>query len=657
MTDKINFPKITIEKEIPNETLEQIRQIAPNVLEDGKVNCKKLNEAIGEMLVDPDEPEHFGLNWPGKRQSIKLARTPSKQTLIPVPGDGVDEDKTQNLFIEGENMEVLKLLQKSYSGRIKMIYIDPPYNTGSDLIYKDKFTETEKNFLESTGQIDEEGNDMVANKKSSGRFHTNWLNMIYPRLKLAKELLTDDGLMFFSIGEEELSDTVAVLNEIFGDENKISIISRMMKSGGNKGYFFSPNIDYIVVYAKNLTIIDAFRGELSEELIEKVYTKIETEGLKKGERYRLMGLYQAGLQIRANQRYWIECPDGSFVIPNGKNFPAEIKNGSKIKPSGGDGVWRWIYERFADELKKDNIVFLNTETSSLIDEKGNRSKWNIYTKIWLKDRLEDGRVPTNLITDMENRRSSAELKELNIPFDFAKPSALISYLATICRTEDSDLILDFFAGSGTTGHAVMQLNSKIKNGHRKFICVQMPEVTKEGSEAFKAGYKNIAELCKERLRRTGKKIKEETKAEIDYGFKVFKLQKESNLKDESEMFGMTDQLTLESAEENLSSLRKDWTKEKLLTEILLIEGFPLTSKIEKSSITTNEILIVTSSFEDRPDKLVICLDSEINRATIDNLPVGELDNFIFLESSLPKVGGDEIKQILHERFKSRIKVI
>lgn len=638
MTDKINFPKITIEKEIPNETLEQIRQIAPNVLEDGKVNCKKLNEAIGEMLVDPDEPEHFGLNWPGKRQSIKLARTPSKQTLIPVPGDGVDEDKTQNLFIEGENMEVLKLLQKSYSGRIKMIYIDPPYNTGNDFIYKDKFAESEKSFLESTGQIDDEGNDMVANKKSSGRFHTNWLNMIYPRLKLAKELLTDDGVIFASIDDNEVHNLREVMNEIFGEENFVSSVSRVTKKGGNAGDFFAPSVDYVVIYAKDKNEAKNFREELGIDDLERIYDEEDEKG-----KFYWRNLYESALELSRsiNSRFFIEAPDGSKIIP-----PPNHR-------------WRWVETSYLSTKENGDIKFVETSNSPHIDEKGNTSKWTVFYKLRPKPF-----VPDNLFVYIENNTNSqgtAALSGLNIEFSFSKPPQLIKKLVKFVSELSSDqasndIILDFFAGSGTTGHAVMQLNAE-DNGNRKYILVQMPEATKEDSEAFKAGYKNIAEICKERIRRAGKKIKEETKAEIDYGFKVFKLQKESNLKDESEMFGMTDQLTLESAEENLSSLRKDWTKEKLLTEILLIEGFPLTSKIEKSSITTNEILIVTSSFEDRPDKLVVCLDPEINRSTIDNLPVGELDNFIFLESSLPKVGGDEIKQILHERFKSRIKVI
>lgn len=637
MTDKINFPKITIEKEIPNETLEQIRQIAPNVLEDGKVNCKKLNEAIGEMLVDPDEPEHFGLNWPGKRQSIKLARTPSKQTLIPVPGDGVDEDKTQNLFIEGENMEVLKLLQKSYSGRIKMIYIDPPYNTGSDLIYKDKFTETEKNFLESTGQIDEEGNDMVANKKSSGRFHTNWLNMIYPRLKLAKELLTDDGVIFVSIDDNEVHNLRAVTNEVFGEENFIAQIVWRKKYGGGKGSTYFVDLhEYILCYVKDINNVKGFSLERNDE--QKQAFILEDEYVKDRGKYYIRPL-KSGLGERKTLIYPIELPDGTNITTQ----------------------WICAEETFKELKDEGRIIFKKLKNNT----------YNVYKKFYEKDK--GGVVmPESIFYDIAfNQNGKEDIKTLfeikegrEIPFDNPKPVKLIKYLLLFASGKNS-IICDFFSGSGTTGQAVMELNAK-DNEKRKYICVQISEPLNIDIKSQKYGAEfctsigkkqDVVEISKERIRRAGKKIKEETKAEIDYGFKVFKLQKESNLKDESEMFGMTDQLTLESAEENLSSLRKDWTKEKLLTEILLIEGFPLTSKIEKSSITTNEILIVTSSFEDRPDKLVVCLDPEINRSTIDNLPVGELDNFIFLESSLPKVGGDEIKQILHERFKSRIKVI
>lgn len=653
MTNKINFSKITVEKEIPNETLELIKQIVPDVIEDGKINCKKLNNTVGEMMVDPDEPEHFGLNWPGKRMSIKKARTPSKQTLIPIPGDGVDEEKTKNIFIEGENMEVLKLLQKSYSGRIKMIYIDPPYNTGSDLIYKDKFTESEKSFLESTGQIDDDGNDMIANKKSSGRFHTNWLNLIYPRLKLAKELLADDGVIFVSIDDNEIHNLRIILNEIFGEENFISEIVVQSNPGGRDYGGVAKTHEYLVVYSNS-----------SETSISGIAIDVESLPEKDD-----LGWYEPrelrNRNVRFNQQNRKNLFYSFFVNPqlqaNGKYNDVSlkpIKDYVEVFPAISQGiqtVWRWGREKSELGISENNVVAKKKKDGNYL--------------IIEKFRKESKMIKSILLGSKYTTEHGSEIvKELfdgKKVFDYPKPTDLLSEIIEI-GTSDGDIIMDFFAGSSSIAHATMLVNSD-KNIHRNYICVQIPDLLDKNNnnqreavefcESFKKPT-NLAEISKERIRRAGKKINKETSADIDYGFKVFKLQKESNIKDDSEMFGLTDQLTLDSAAENLSSLRPGWTKENLLTEILLTQGFPLTSKVEKDlSITTNEIMIITSSFDDRPDKLVICLDPILNRQTINNLPVGELDNFIFLESALPKTGGDEIKQILHERFKTRIKVI
>jgi len=356
--------------------------------------------------------------------------------------DNIDEKITGKL-IKSENFQSLKLLLNKFKEKIEFCYIDPPYNTGGDeFLYKDNYQ------------------------------HSSWLSMKKDRLEQIKAILSKEGVIFISIGQEEIDNLIKLCDSVFNRYNRIGIISRIMKTGGSKGTFFSPNIEYILVYAKSIEFADPFREKLSEELIEKVYTQMETKGEAKGERYRIMGLYQAGLDIRPNQRYWIKCSDGSYAIPPGNTFPKNVKEGELVKPIANDGVWRWTFDRYKKELKKNNIVFKETSTSSLVTPNGQNSKWNIYTKIWLKDRQESGRVPVDIITKYENRHSSAELKKLGIKYSFAKPTGLIKYLVEIQSSLPQKYIIDFFAGSGTTGHSVLNLN-KEDNGKRKFILVEM----------------------------------------------------------------------------------------------------------------------------------------------------------------------------------------
>ena len=462
--------------------------------------------------------------WTGKEYLDFIINSNSNGRLIEYKEESVNFDETENIYIEGDNLEVLKLLQKSYYGKIKMIYIDPPYNTGNDFVYKDNFKDNLQNYLELTGQVDGEGKRISANQETTGRYHSNWLNMMYPRLFLARNLLKEDGVIFVSIGQDEIDNTIKLLNEIFGEENKVGVISRVMKSGGGKGQYFSPNIDYILVYSKNKAILNKFRGEISEETMKNYYNKVEDAGERKGEIFGEERVYIAGLDIRPNQRYWIKCPDGSFAIPTGKTLPENLIEGSKILPQDEDGVWKWTYETYNKQKQLGNIVFKETKTSALVDENGKQSKYNIYNKVWLNDR--DGSVPADYIPDCENRQSSSELKELNILFDFAKPVSLIRKLISYIESTQEELfVLDFFSGSATTAHAVMQLNAE-DGGNRKYIMVQLPETIDENSEAYKAGYKNICEIGKERIRRAGKKILEEKRDNegIDIGFKVLKLE-------------------------------------------------------------------------------------------------------------------------------------
>src|SRR5690554_645988 len=470
------------------EKINALRQVLPEAFSEGKIDWEKLKATLGEDINFANE--RYVLNWAGKSDAFKVLQAPTTKTLVPAKDESVNFDQTENIFIEGENLEVLKVLQKSYFGKVKMIYIDPPYNTGNDsFIYPDKFSESKADYEKRVGDKDEEGymtkdGMFKKNSKENGQYHSNWLNMMMPRLYLAKNLLRQDGVIFVSIGDDELHNLRQLMNEIYGEENFIMQCSRVMKTGGAKGKFYTPSLDYILVYAKSIYETENFRALFTQEQIDRFYNKKETEGARAGEVFGEERLFKASLDPRPNQRYYIKCPDGSFVIPPGVNFPKLIQEGEKVIPTSEDGVWKWIYQRYKEELSKGNIVFKETNTSALIQPNGESSKWNIYNKLWLAEQQEKGVVPSNLISNYENRQSSSELKKLEIPFDFAKPKALIEYLIQISSSKGNDLILDFFAGSGSTAHAVMDLN-KQDGGNRKYICIQLPELCEEKSEAYK----------------------------------------------------------------------------------------------------------------------------------------------------------------------------
>lgn len=524
----------------------------PEVFSEGIINFDQLKRVLGEW-VDPGK-ERFGLTWPGKTECMKIIQQPSVATLKPVRDESVNFDDTENLFIEGDNLEVLKLLQKSYFGKVKMIYIDPPYNTGNEFIYPDKYEETLDTYLSYTGQIDSDGKKFSTNTDSIGRFHSNWLNMIYPRIYLSGNLLRNDGVIFVSIGDQEYANLKKVCDEIFGEHNFISTISRVMKTGGAKAHFFTPNVDFIIVYAKDIENTEYFRTKISQSQIDSYYKNIQKDGPRKGENYGEERLYKASLDVRSNQRYWIECPDGSFAIPPGTSFPEKVANGDKVLPTSDDGVWKWIFPTYQKEVDVGNIVFKETSTSALLDQNRNQSKWNIYNKLWLKDQQKKGKVPSNYLDKFENRQSAAELKEIGIPFDYAKPTSLIRHLLEIAKTSEDDIILDFFAGAASTADAVMQENFKDGN-QRRCISVQLPEPCDEESEAYIIGFKTIADIGKERIRRVAKKIKDEAGGkldlnsadDLDIGFKVFKLDR-SNFKvwdgDVKEVENLGEQLSL-----------------------------------------------------------------------------------------------------------------
>jgi len=646
---------------VVDENIKKIGELFPNCLterlnENGKpevaIDFDQLRQELSRDIVEGPE-ERYQFTWPDKRNAIRLANAPTTDTLRPCREESVDFDNTQNLYIEGDNLEVLKLLRENYLGKVKMIYIDPPYNTGNDFVYNDDFAQSAGEYVHNSGQEDEEGNRLVTNTESNGRFHTDWLNMIYPRLKVAKDLLSEDGVIFISIGEAELDNMTKMADEIFGHSNKIGIVPRVMKSGGGKGQFFSPNIDYIVIYGRSVSEKDNFREPISEDIINRLYTSVETSGKRRGERYRPFGLYQSSLDpLRgcSNQRYFIEAPDGSLLLPPGNAIPNEKHDGEAITPkSHEDKVWRWTRDRYIQEKALGNIEFKESD-GVLIDSYGNPAKWNVYTKIWLSDRQEEGMTPVNFITKYENRHSAKELKELGVPFDFAKPTGLVSYLARLCSTHSEDIVLDFFSGSATTAHAVMQLNAE-DGGNRKFIMVQLPEATSEKSEAYKTGYKNICEIGKERIRRAGKKIIEEEKAKqgdlfsgeqkkLDIGFRVLKLDS-SNMQDV--YYTPADFDDKDLFEDNIKPGRTD---EDLLFQAMIELGIELSAKIEKREIAGKTVWSVSDGY------LMACFDENVNESAIKEIAKMHPYYFVMRDSSLATDNvADNFEQIWEEYSK------
>ena len=558
----------------------------------------------------------------GKRAAIAEANKPIRKTLRPCKTESKNWDTTENLYIEGDNLEVLKLLQESYLGKVKMIYIDPPYNTGNDFIYRDDFTQTEEAYNQQSGMFDEDDNRLFKNTETNGRFHSDWCSMIYSRLMLAKNFLSDDGVIFISIGEVEQANMRALCNEIFGEDNYISLITRVQKKGGNKGNFFNPTSDFIYVYSKNKYILENF---VEINIDERIYNKIEEAGPRKGEKYAEVVLYMPNLDYRPNQRFYIDCPDGSRIItPIGKSF-------------------RWSENRFKDELSKGNVVIKRTKNSQLIKEDGSKADYIVYQKRYYNDTLNKGSArPNNLIENYQNNLSSKELEELGVYFDYPKPSELIKYLCSILNSPNNTIIMDFFSGSATTAHAVMQLNAE-DGGHRKFIMVQLPEVCNENSEAFKAGYKNICEIGKERIRRAGEKIKANnplTTQDLDIGFRVFKVDS-SNMNDVYYSAGEYTQDMLAGLEDNI---KPDRTDLDLLFGCLLDWGLPISLPYTSEQIENCTV----HTYND--GDLIACFDENVLETVIKEIakrkPLRAVFRDASFSSSPEKINVTEIFKML-----------
>lgn len=540
-----------------------LQSIMPEIFDEGMIDWEKLRATLGERVNFANE--RYVLNWAGKSDAFRIMQQPTSATLVPCRGESVDFDNTENIFIEGENMEVLKVLQKSYFGKVKMIYIDPPYNTGNDsFIYPDKFSETKEDYLRRVGDKDEEGymtrEDMFRkNGKENGQYHSNWLNMMMPRLYLAKSLLREDGVIFVSIDDNEVHNLRLLMNEIFGEENFVANII-WQHSIQPKGYAdkFSVHHNHVLCYSKSMNY------ELSPlqrtEENNKAYSNPDNDP---------KGPWRSGdvrnALYRPNLIYDIITPSGKIIKP--------CANG-----------WRWSKKTLEEKIKTGEIIFSADET-------------RIIRKIYLSN--VEGRAPETIwfAKDVGSTRDAMnELKELFIepPFDTPKPTKLITRMMDL--TDDKNaVILDFFAGSCTTAHAVMQLN-KEDGGHRKYICVQLPELCDEKSEAYKAGYKTIAEISKERIRRAGAKIRKEVEDEQakqkgqlqfdeqpvkmpDLGFKVFRLS-ESNFKQWREIKGSSKEEWKQQMLEFLDPVTENATTDNMVYELLLKSGKDLNSEVK-----------------------------------------------------------------------------
>lgn len=592
------------------ERLDQLRDVVPEAFADGKVNWDVLKEALGEHLEDEDaDVERFGLFWPGKREARRLASRPSKGALVPQPGRGVDEETTQNLFIEGDNLEVLKLLQKSYAGRVKMIYIDPPYNTGNDFVYPDDYSEPLGTYLHRTNQADEDGQLLTTNARTSGRFHSNWLNMIYPRLRLARQILRDDGLIFVSIDDNEMHHLRMLMNEIFGEENFLAAIAweKRFTRSNNAKLFYSVK-DSILLYRKSDAV--SFLREPRTEKSDSIYGNPDND--PRGPWTSASYVNPATKEQRPNLVYSITNP-----------FTGE-------KVEHPTHAWKYGYSEHLRHVK-ENLLWWGSDKDATYPR----------IKIFLSE--SEGLVPIDLWdykTSGTTDDGGMQVKSLfgEAVFDNPKPTQLIRrmiYIAT--RTEDDCLIVDFFAGSCSTAQSVLEFNRNNNSRHR-FIMVQLPEPTPEKSLARKAGYHTIAEIGRERIRRVIAQMEAETEDQLDLrpnedlGFKSYRLDR-SNFKAWRDYEGDDVAQLATLFDEFESPLVEGWQTEDLIAEILLTQGFPLDSRVTfQEGFAHNQVRLVTSDFHEH--RLLICLDETIAPETISQLDLQDQDVFVCLDTAL-----------------------
>jgi len=620
---------MTTERLRPNFTfdqdrIEELKTIAPEAFADGKINWETLHAALGDNVeLETADAEHFGLIWPGKREARRAASIPSTGTLTPAKGEGIDEDNTHNLFIEGDNFEILKLLKKSYAEQIGLIYIDPPYNTGNDFVYTDNYVDPIEQYLLKTGQTDADGTKLTTNPKSSGRYHSNWLTMIYSRLLIARYFIKEEGIICISVDDNEINNLRMIMNEIFGEENFIAQITIQSNPRGRQSERFVATVhEYLLIFAKNSDECKLTGSSLTEEQLKEFEHSDD-----KGRKYRLLGLRQRGSASRREDRpnmyypIYVNPNTGKISLTQNTNFSIEVY---PKKSTGVDGRWMWSKNKVQSDLERAEARLISR-----------RNEWDIFVRDYLISEVgaEKTRKAKTIWDDkdLNYQNGTQEVKKLigEGVFEFPKPVALLKQIISLIDIPNL-ICLDFFAGSCTTAHALLELNAQ-DNHKRQYIMVQLPELTLKDSTAKKAGYNTIAEIGKERIRRAIKIMKTEA-TKGDLGFKVFKLTY-SNYKAWEDYHG-EDIKQLEMLFDGAETpLNEGWTPESLLTEIMLIQGFPLDSTlIAQPECKENKLTIVTAPAIEH--RLLTCLDEKIREDTLTRLKFNAGDIFVCLDSAV-----------------------
>ena len=668
--DKLNMQTVNI----VDENIKRIGELFPNCLterldENGKpetaIDFDQLRQELSKSIVEGTE-ERYQFTWPDKRNAIRLANAPTTDTLRPCREDSVNFDTTQNLYIEGDNLQVLKLLRENYLGKVKMIYIDPPYNTGNDFVYNDDFAQSAGEYIHNSGQEDEEGNRLVANTESNGRFHTDWLNMIYPRLKVAKDLLSEDGVIFISIDDNELDNLIKLCSEVFGNSNYIGTLSVENNPKGRKNSsFVSVSSEYCVIYA---------RDKDKSCFIENVPKKASDMSLDENGRY----VHNSGKRVLVGENSF----NKKVTKTNSdKNYVVYFKSSNKdliIKKEEIGQIDNTLinngYIRYASE--HNGVLIENTYTAERFKELFSEGALEFSSdKIYEKNFSDTIRIKSQLINreyeaivqgqkkvysmELTTTGGGTCLKNLfnlsESPFPAPKNVGYLKLLLSLFPPEPH-IILDFFSGSATTAHAVMQLNAE-DGGNRRFILVQLPEATDEDSVAYKAGYKNICEIGEERIRRAGKKIVEEQKAKqadlfsgeqkpLDIGFRVLKLDS-SNMQD---VYYSPEQFN-----ENLlfeDNIKPDRTEEDLLFQAMIELGIELSAKIKKQELAGKTVWSVANGY------LMACFDTDVNETTITEIARQKPYYFVMRDSSLATDNvADNFEQIWEEYSKETVRRI
>lgn len=559
---------------ITQQNIKQLKQLFPDVFSENKIDFEALKAILGEEIDNSEE--RYSFTWNGKNKARQIAQTPSTGTLRPSKEESVNWDTTENLFIEGDNLEVLKLLQKSYHKKVKMIYIDPPYNTGKDFVYKDNFHDSINNYLEQTGQLDSSGKKISTNSDTSGRYHSSWLNMIYPRLKLAKNLLTDDGAIFISIDDTEQKNLKAVCDEVFGEDNFIGMfIWKRRASSAMADNNVSIDQDYVLCYQKGG--LENLKG------VEKDFDKYKNPDNDPRGPW-VLGDLTVGMNasMRPNQAYDLVDPETGNVFPFNPNRVWAFIPESMKKMINEERVYfpkdpsqRPMQKRFRDELKSDH----NPISTLLMDKVGLNTE------------------ATKVIQDLMGG---------NI-FEYSKPLSLLKTLIPQVCVDDNDIVLDFFAGSCTTAQAVMELNVS-SNKNLKYIMVQLPEPCEKTSSAFKAGYDKVSDIGKERIKRVINSLQEKEVKNVDAGFKVLKLD-ETNIRPWDADFDNLEKMLQQAAE----SIKANRSNEDVLYEILLKYGIELTVSVETKTVDSKKVFIVGAG------DLIVCLDDNITSETVEGI--------------------------------------